>query len=152
MAARVRVRGRAGSPGGFSFREDLAYAARCGNLIGVQYILRHPRADAVVRYGFALQDAVCMGHVAVVKLFLADGRADPSAFDDLALREAAESAGKAAILQLLLADGRADPASVMSTRCAPDVWCALQTAVRWRRRRHWLRVRTGTSARAEAAE
>lgn len=60
----------------------------------------------------ALQDmftrAVCRGAADIVELLLEDGRADPAASDNWAIRTARKR-GHADVVELLLADGRADP-------------------------------------------
>ena len=50
------------------------------------------------------------GHIDVVRLLLADGRVNPAASDNYAIRLASEN-GRTDVVRLLLADGRVDPAA-----------------------------------------
>ena len=79
----------------------------------------------------AIRAAAAGGHTAIVRILLADGRADPQSGLNIALRGAVLK-GFVDIVRALLADGRADPTSFESfaLRCAvllghADMVCAL---------------------------
>lgn len=59
----------------------------------------------------ALCEAARYGHLDIVRLLLADARADPAADDSAALRAAAACGHAPEVVELLLADGRSDPAA-----------------------------------------
>jgi hypothetical protein len=109
---------------------------------------------ALLEYGSVLPTAMVRGNIALLRLLLADGRADPTKNDSHVLRVAA-TCGSHAALQLLLEDGRADPAAALkqllmfhahhpSSRAVAlrieQNLPVLRAAVRWRRRRPWLRA------------
>ena len=64
--------------------------------------------DPTARGNSAIRTASARGHVAVVKLLLADERLDPTASQNGAVRLAAGE-GRAEVVKLLLADERVDP-------------------------------------------
>jgi hypothetical protein len=107
----------------------------------VELLLADGRADPAARNSAALWYATRYGCLGKVRALLADGRADPAAKDSKALRCAAYL-GDVNAVRVLLADGRADPSTILgaSSVVSPAVQSALRRAVRWRRRRPWLRA------------
>jgi hypothetical protein len=103
------------------WEEALRGAARGNDLHVLRVLLAEETVNpfATSALSEALMDAAYWGHVGIVWLLLADGRADPAANDSLVLSHAVDSGHVAPervhrelrIVQLLLADGRADPAA-----------------------------------------
>jgi hypothetical protein len=105
----------------------------------LQALLEDGRADPTARRNQALIGAAAYGRTRAVRALLKDGRADPAASDSQALCSAAGS-GHNHVVHALLKDGRVDPEAVSRSRCNAASWPRIQAAVRWRRRRHWLRA------------
>jgi hypothetical protein len=127
----------------------LVEAAALGYVGIVRAFLADGRADPAADHNFALVEAAACGFSGTVGALLADGRIDPRADDSAALQHAAHF-GCADIVCALLADGRADPAAaVVIARNTGNtvVSRAIEAAVRWRRRRPWLRAIAMYSAR-----
>jgi hypothetical protein len=87
----------------------LLEAARLGHVPAVEGLLAASDTDPAPTWcSCALVVAAKRGLLSIVMLLLVDGRANPVASDNLAVREAAED-GHAAVVRALLMDGRADP-------------------------------------------
>jgi hypothetical protein len=121
----------------------LCEAAAQGRVSVVRSLLRDDHVEPAAWSSRALRTAAFKGHATVVRALLADGRSDPAVHESAALRDAAFN-GDHAVVRALLADGRADPAAIMPAAIMPPVRehtrQLIQAAVRWRRRRPWLRA------------
>jgi hypothetical protein len=87
----------------------------------------------------ALFNATKNWRTGVLVALLNDGRADPTACISYPLRFAAANGWPGAV-EALLTDGRADLSAVRFQGCHPRVQRMIARAVRWRRRRPWLRA------------
>jgi hypothetical protein len=126
-----------------------AASSSAGHTEVIRVLLEDGRADPTP----LLAPAVFGGNEARVRLLLTDGHADPATNNSYALRVAAVSAHHT-ILQLLLEDGRADPSVALDLlllfcedpafrRAAGRIMQnapAIRAALRWRRRRTWVRA------------
>lgn len=83
-------------------------AAEHGDVNVIKKILAHSCVDA---NSIAIDLAARAGHVEVVRLLLKDGRINPGADDNYAIRWAARR-GHTEVVRLLLEDGRVDPTDV----------------------------------------
>jgi hypothetical protein len=106
----------------------------------VAALLADGRADPNAYCTSALCSATTQGHMGVVRALLADGRADPATCNSWALRRCARIFWRETALRALIADGRSDPSAVKFAECSRGNWRVVQAAVRWRRRRQWLRA------------
>ena len=113
-------------------------AAEHGSARIVAALLADGLADPAARRHYALIVTAGFGRADVVAAFLADPRTDPTTDHNYALRTAAYK-GHTGVVAALLADGRAETSRALGT-CALCVRPMIQRAVRWQRRRPWLRA------------
>jgi hypothetical protein len=105
------------------FHPGLLFLFACGRgrALSVQWLLAIAHVDPTFAEWMPCEDGRCdaiylsssRGHAAVVRLLLADGRADPAARNNDAI-VCSSANGHAAVVRLLLEDGRADPAALGS--------------------------------------
>ena len=110
------------------------------DLQALRGLLGDGREDPCAYHSLALRYAAYHGFDRVLQALLTDGRADPTARNDDALRYDARYCFDAPVVRALLADGRSDPGGIVRSRCSEYNWPLVQAAVRWRRRRQWLRA------------
>ena len=92
-----------------SSNERLAHAARRGDAVKVEQLLKDDRANCAEYVSGCLWIAAEFGHVRVVEALVKDRRANPADRGSFALFWAAVS-GNGETVKLLLEDGRANPA------------------------------------------
>jgi hypothetical protein len=123
-------------------------AARKGHWHVVRALLRDPRVDPGARNQETLLHAAAHGDAAIVKLLMRDPRVDPGAVGAVAVFAAA-GLGRYRALAALIEDPRVDPVQaahgaqqcpLVRPKCRAQTEAVITVAVRWRRRRAWVRV------------
>jgi len=100
-------------PAGLDAPSELICAASTGQEVLTRAILDAPAIDAR-HVRTATRRAAQRGHAGVVRMLLADPRADPAGQGDSEALRCAARGGHADTVRVLLADGRADPAACRS--------------------------------------
>jgi hypothetical protein len=114
----------------------------------VYALLADERVSSASECGLSLVHALVRGHTEVVQALLAGCHAISRDHMGHALREAT-ARGLTPVVRALLADGRADPEVARHCMRTPATRRAMARALRWRRRRLWLRA--GAHPRVSAA-
>jgi hypothetical protein len=115
-----------------------AYAPFETNAKIVRILVADGRANPRVDFSFPLRAAAHYRQHDLVQLLLDDGRADPVALNGAFRREYVWDVEYEAIVRLLIADGRADVCGARA--CHPIYLPMITVALRWQRRRTWLRA------------